>query len=211
MANFRVLTAMAAMILMLLGLGNANAGAIIADYTTIPDGQAPSFSLAGTTVTGSADVFSGSYIGERGLGIVGDQDNNSLDVRESMTIDYGQLVTNVTLTVRDIPQVGNALYQVEAFASGGSLGARSLPFHTLEIETNDLTALFDGLSFSKITIRCIGGIVCLPAAVGDLGIQIQATSYDIAPPVVAVAEPGTLALLGLGLVGLGWTRRRKAG
>ena len=54
--------------------------------------------------------------------------------------------------------------------------------------------------------------------INDRG-QILANGFDsrtgeshayLVSPVVSVPEPGTLALLGLGLLGLGLTRRRRA-
>lgn len=209
MSKSKTLAAIATAVFVLFGVSTANAGAIVADYTTLADGQAASFNLAGTTVTGSSDVVSSSFIGERGLGIAGGGNDRTLDAGESLTIDYGQLVTNVTLTAHDIPTVGNVIYEVEAFDGLTSLGAFELPVHSSAVETNDLSALFGGLSFSSITVTCVGGFNCQENS-RQLGIQILSTSFDLAPTVVAVAEPGTLALLGLGLVGLGWGRRRKA-
>jgi hypothetical protein len=83
----------------------------------------------------------------------------------------------------------SAGYSRQFLATGDNDGGKNvIPF-----------ALFDGFDFTSV---------------GAFQIEIdpsgEATAVDIAVDRVAVAEPTTLALLSLGLVGLGITRRKKA-
>ncbi len=174
-----------------LGLGMmvcpvANGGATIVDYTTVGAIDQPVLVLGGTTVTGSANIVSGPAVGvgSSGIGIKGGTflplGNGSLDLGESMTIDYGQPVTNVTLTVYDIDPAGNVTYQFEAFNGVASIGTFGIPSHAILRETKNLTALAGNAPFSKITLS---STVSAPA-----GLVIEMTSFDNVP------EPSSIAL-----------------
>ncbi|MEO0531155.1 MAG: hypothetical protein AAF266_11370, partial [Planctomycetota bacterium] len=164
----------------------------LADYTTIPDGRSPAFSLNGTTVTGSADITSGDIGGIRGLGVFGGTfpptTDLSLDLGETLTIDYGQLVTGVKLQVVDIDPPGNVRYAFEAFDEQRSLGVVEVPRHMVRIETINLSALVANEPFTRVSLTVIESA---PA-----GLQIQRTSFTPIP------EPLTLALLGIAAAGL---------
>lgn len=203
--QLKIAASAAAALIMTCTASGAQAGAIVADYGSLADGTAASISLAGTTVTGSADVTVSSYLGHRGLGVVGTHPS-SLDRGETLTIDYGQLVTNVTLTAYDIPAVGNAGYQFTAFDGLAGLGTFDIPLQTLEVETNDLTSIAGGLAFSRIMLACVSGAACDGSQTATLGILVQQTSYD---PASNIPEPGTMALFGLGLAGLGFAVRKR--
>lgn len=183
-ASWLLATATLAATLVIGGARDAQGATITADYTTVADGSYPSVVLAGTTVTGSANVTSSFYAGFRGLG-VGGGPIGSLDFGEALTISFGQLVQNVTLSVVDIAPVGNASLGFEAFSGVASLGFFALPTATLAPQTYDLTALAGGLSFSSFTLT-------VPVVGAPLGFQIQSVSYDPA----TVPEPSALLLVG---------------
>ena len=166
----------------------AMAGSITADYRTIPDGTGASVTLAGTTVTGSNLIVSALYAGYRGLGIegggtLGNGSDPSLDVGETMTIDFGRLVTNTTAMINDISPVGNVTFGFTAFNGGINLGTFMIPAATVPEQVYDLLTLDGNQPMTKFTI-----FVQSPSA--PLGLQIQGVSYDPVP------EPATGLLCG---------------
>ena len=200
------LTALVASITFALLSGvHAHAGSIIADYTSLPDTGAagvPLLSLAGTTVTGSANVAIGVPNESRGVGVVSGTStpasNFSLEGFETLTIDYGQLVTNVTVDFWDVSPPGNVTYGFEAFNGANSLGTFAIPLHVSNLQTSNLTALSGGLNFTKVTFSV--------SSAPSIGITMHNTTFDHVVP-----EPGSMVLFGLGALGVaaGGLRRRR--
>lgn len=189
--------AVAAIILSISSMASATS----VDYTTVADGNYSSIILGGTTVTGSSDVTSTTYAGYRGLGILGAGSLNgsdvSLDVGETMTIDFGRLVSNVLLTLVDINPPGNVTFSFEAFNGLTSLGSFAFPAASVAPEIYNLSTLVGGQDISSF-------IISVESPSAPLGLQIQGVSYDA----TSVPEPATMLLLGLGLMGLAGVRRK---
>ena len=182
------------------------ANAVVVDYTTVPNGRYASVSLGGTTVTGSDDVYSGSFDNKRGLGINRGPSFFSyltLDFRETMSIDFGTTVVAAELTLVDIRPPGNVSFQFEAFDGVSSLGAIVFPFATSTPETYDLFALSGVSQMTSFSIT-----VLLPES--TVGLQVQSLSFSPAP-IGAVPVPAAIWLFGTALLGLvGFGKQRKA-
>jgi len=182
--------------------GIVSAGLTVVDYTLVPNTSAAgiaSVSLGGTIVTGSSGVTSGSDGGSRGLGISGGTfsptSDYSLDLGESMTVNYQKLVTNVTADLFDIDPPGNVSYRFEPFNGATSLGIFPIPSHTFGLETKDLWALSGGLAFTSVRFSS--------TASAPAGLKLVATTFD------AVPEPATAVMsLVSGIVLAARSRRR---
>lgn len=87
--------------------------------------------------------------------------------------------------------------------AGTHISTVAAPFGPGTFQGTELLSAFDGESLSSVWQLTI-----VDNLFGDTGtLNAWGISGDTADS-VSVAEPGTLALLGLGLAGLGFTRRR---
>lgn len=178
----------------------AEAGSIVADYRTIPDGIYPLISFAGTTVTGSSSIDSALFAGFRGLGItgagsLGGGSDQSLDAGETMTIDFGQLVTNTTAMINDIDPVGNVTFGLTAFRGTMNLGDFMFPAAAVQEQVYNVSALAGNQPITRFTI-------CVQSPSAPLGLQVQGVSYD------AVPEPATGFISGAAIIAAYFMRRR---
>ena len=105
---------------------------------------------------------------------------------------FGCSGDNISATLSD-----EAGTPVEGVCGGGT------PTITGTFRPNNLLSAFDGLNTSGLWTLTVRDL-----AAADTG-TLQSWSLDISRNAVAAPEPGTLTLIGAGLLGLNWTRRRR--
>lgn len=164
---------------------------------------------SGTTVTFSGGTFScsGSSYCPGFFGVTGSfADTGAQSVffasPDSATFTFGSAITAFGLAIGGAGDV--AALTLTALLSNGSSVTAVGPNHTGPFTVFQAG---DRLYFGVIDLAGFSSITFTPNSRGD-GIFFDSLSYGTAG--TSVPEPGTLALLGLGLAGLGLSRRRKA-
>lgn len=159
-------------------------------FDSVPDGNlGTSASFGVVTVTSGFDILTG--INPAACLIP-----NCLVVRGDLTLSFSSPVSAVGFFIGDGD--GNLS---DVFVDGQDTGVdASFPGNIGEFS---FLGVFDDMGGSFTSITLPGGI----ASSGSF--ELENVSFTIEPITVSVPEPGTLALVSLGLLGLGSLRRRQ--
>ncbi len=202
----------------LLGLGSAQA-AIVIDFETMPVGfQAQGFTTPGApgvrfyrdkpnsgTLSISNRGIEGS--GARSLSVEGDTDGNFLRIEldadaNSIALDFGNDDPFYTIP-------GDLAY-LAVFNNGVMVGSTTVLLNRDDIMNQ--TIAFSGVAFDTATFAYVNAAL-QPNTGGGTASQgliegVDNIVIDLVP--TTVPEPAALALLGMGLAGLGLVRRHRA-
>lgn len=152
--------------------------------------------------TAHADLFTFSY--DTGVGVLSGQLDGILQ-GDGDTVEVSDILGIPQLDGSDLfpmPFVGSLFdYEMVLTFSGIGPGIVSLSGSIMDIIACDVDSCDQGFLFSNI----LGdGIFASSFADGDL---FDSANWSLTA--VSVPEPGTLALLGIGLLGMGMSRRKK--
>jgi hypothetical protein len=191
------------------GLGGGATSSVVSDLTNIlgtdrtvsinqlgPGGTPSEINIntgtPGILTLGNTDAFSVSNITYNGIGGAGlggvDVTEGGNDDRFTLFVVFGDFPTGIELTVSDGANTASLQVSTPAFAVGTPLFFEYTSF------------VGGSVDFTMIDMINIQLTTTTP--VSDLQLDFFGTTSEI-------PEPGILALLGLGLTGLGFARRRQ--